>query len=171
MKKWIEVISHKIGFTQTEISIILFLLVTFLIGLVITYIKESNNDTSYLEMDYTAEDSLFNLAVGTVEMDDSSSVADSQKTVASKNGLWDFGSGNKREKVKRKVDSLPKEFDINHATVEQLMTLPGIGKNTAQNIFNYRLKNGDYKKANDLMKVKGIGKTKLDKLRKIIIIK
>jgi competence ComEA-like helix-hairpin-helix protein len=171
MQKWIEKFSRKIGFTQTEVTIILFVLATFLIGLVVTYIKESKEKSSCLEFDYTVEDSLFNMAVGPIEMDDSTSNSELKKTVASKNEVLDFGSDKKKETVKRKVEILPNGFDINHATVAQLSTIPGIGKNTAQCIVDYRTKNGDFTRVEQLLHVKGIGKAKLVKLKKIIVFK
>ena len=49
------------------------------------------------------------------------------------------------------------KIDINQASVEQLTTIKGIGKTKAQAIVDHRKSNGKFKKAEDLMQVKGIG--------------
>lgn len=56
-------------------------------------------------------------------------------------------------------------INVNSATVEQLMMLPGIGEKTAKDIVAFRQANGPFKSIDDVTKVKGIGKKKLDKIR------
>lgn len=48
-------------------------------------------------------------------------------------------------------------INLNTATVQQLDSLPGIGAKVAARIVEYRQKNGQFKKIEDLMNVKGIG--------------
>ena len=47
--------------------------------------------------------------------------------------------------------------NINTATKEELTSLKGIGEKRAQEIINYRTKNGPFKSVDDLEKVPGIG--------------
>jgi len=47
--------------------------------------------------------------------------------------------------------------NINTATKEELTTLKGVGEKRAQEIINYRSKNGPFKTVDDLEKVPGIG--------------
>ena len=47
--------------------------------------------------------------------------------------------------------------NINSAGVDELVTLPGIGKAYAERIVEYRQKNGPFKKVEELMNVQGIG--------------
>ncbi len=47
--------------------------------------------------------------------------------------------------------------NINTATKEELMTLKSVGEKRAQEIINYRTKNGPFKSVDDLEKVPGIG--------------
>lgn len=55
--------------------------------------------------------------------------------------------------------------DINTATVEELMSVPGIGQVIAQRIVEFREKNGPYASVDDLLKVRGIGEKSLDRIR------
>ena len=56
-------------------------------------------------------------------------------------------------------------INVNTATAEQFMMLPGIGEKTAQAIISYRQANGPFKAIDEVARVKGISKKKLDKIR------
>ena len=60
--------------------------------------------------------------------------------------------------------------NLNTASVAQLETLPGIGKSTAERILEYRQKNGNFKKVEDLMNVKGIGEKSFLKLKALVTV-
>ncbi|REE93095.1 competence protein ComEA [Paenibacillus taihuensis] len=62
------------------------------------------------------------------------------------------------------------KVDINHATVEQLDALPGIGASKAKAIMADREQNGLYHSADDLLRVKGIGPKLLEKLKSFIVL-
>lgn len=69
-------------------------------------------------------------------------------------------------------DTEPKgKLNINKATVEELMTVPGIGQVKAQSIIDYRNENGKFKSVDELTNITGIGSKTLEKLRDKVDIK
>ena len=57
---------------------------------------------------------------------------------------------------------------VNHATKEELMTLPNIGPSKADAIIQYREENGMFQKPEDLMEVSGIGEKTFEQLKDFI---
>jgi competence protein ComEA len=60
--------------------------------------------------------------------------------------------------------------NINTATKEELTSLKGIGEKRAQDIIDYRTKNGAFKSVDDLEKVPGIGPGTMKQIRSQISI-
>ncbi|MFQ5348995.1 MAG: ComEA family DNA-binding protein [Thermoanaerobaculia bacterium] len=56
------------------------------------------------------------------------------------------------------------KVNINDASVEQLALLPRVGPAVAQRIVDFREQNGDFKSAEDLMLVRGIGEKTFERL-------
>lgn len=61
-------------------------------------------------------------------------------------------------------------IDINKASTQELMLLPGIGEKTAQRIVEKRSELGGFKEVDDLTAVKWIGKVKLEKIRALVTV-
>ena len=55
--------------------------------------------------------------------------------------------------------------NINTASATELTELVGVGPKIAKNIVAYRKKHGKFKKADDLLNVKGIGEKPLEKMK------
>jgi len=61
-------------------------------------------------------------------------------------------------------------IDINTASKELLVTLPGIGEVTAERIILYRDEKGSFSTVEELRNIKGISKRKLETIKPLIIV-
>jgi competence ComEA-like helix-hairpin-helix protein len=131
-----------LALTKTERNVILFLTVTLLCGAGIRLFQEMF--PSAQQFDYHASDSTF-AALSTITED--SADAASIKS----------GSEEGSEKI-----------NINTATKQQLMDLPGIGEVTADRILRYRRETGKFSTVEDLRVIRGISANKLERLKPMI---
>ncbi|MDR3610229.1 MAG: helix-hairpin-helix domain-containing protein [Ignavibacteriaceae bacterium] len=159
-------LSLKIGFTETEIKVLLFLLAIFLAGLAYTKFIKGEDSTKYKEFDYSKEEA---------------SLLKSEQGDSVEEGLASEGKDSVRRQVLELKDrpyevkskKLPaeKSIDLNTASKEELMKISGIGEKTAENILSYREKTGKFKNTEELMNVKGIGEAKYAKFKKYLFVK
>ena len=63
-----------------------------------------------------------------------------------------------------------KPININTATSEELQQVPGIGPVTAEKILTMRKSYGSFKSVDDLLAIKGLGKKRLEKMRKYLTV-
>lgn len=162
-----EKFSKKIGFTQTEISVILFLAGLFLLGFVyVQFFKEKENDYKYF--DYSKQDSLFyyysNLNPE-FDLEDSTLISnlETKKRVLELSDTFEY--------VKKDIFALTeKSINLNTAGVSELVKLPGIGEKTAEKIILLRIERNGFKRLDELMDVKGIGEVKFNKIKKFLYI-
>jgi competence protein ComEA len=150
-------LARKFGFTENEFKTVLFLLSAAFVGLFLTYLgyEEPSPD----KFNYRKDDSLFS----------SYPIPASKKTKAeadSQKETLDFNDHKSNLNIKFVTRQIL--INVNSATEAELCSLPGIGKKTAQAIIAYRKKHGNFTSKNDLIKVKGIGKSKLEKIKKLI---
>lgn len=68
----------------------------------------------------------------------------------------------KAEKSKTEAIVNVYPLDVNTATKEQLMAVPGIGETYADRIINYREEYGDFDSLDELLNVQGIGEKRLE---------
>jgi len=162
-----EKLSKKIGFTETEILVILFLAGLFILGFV--YVEFIKSDTAeYKHIDYSKQDSLFayysNL---NPEFDIDDPRLDSNLEI--KRRVLELSDT--IAYVKKDLSTLAeKSININTAGVNELIKLPGIGEKTAEKIIQLRNERGKFKGLDELMDVRGIGEVKFNKIKKFLYI-
>ena len=163
----LEKFSKKIGFTQTEVLVILFLAGLFLLGFVyVEFIKKESNDNKFI--DYTKQDSLFyyysNLNPE-IDFEDSTLISNLEikKRVLELSDTIEY--------VKKDISALAeKSINLNKAGISDLVKLPGIGEKTAEKIIQLRNERGKFKRLEELMDIKGIGEVKFNKIKKFLYI-
>src|SRR5216684_681296 len=63
-----------------------------------------------------------------------------------------------------------KPININTANSEELQQVPGIGPATADKILQMRKSYGAFKSVDDLLSIRGLGKKRLEKMRKYLTV-
>lgn len=163
-----EKLSKKIGFTETEIIVILFLTGLFIVGFVYIEFIKGGNKEEYKYIDYSKEDSLFSIYSkfnSEYDPDDSLLISNLEikKRVLELSDTIAY--------VKKDLSSLAeKSININIAGVDDLIKLPGIGPKTAEKIIELRNERGRFKRLDELMDVNGIGEVKFSKIKDYIYV-
>jgi len=70
--------------------------------------------------------------------------------------------------IDKNIPSTDNPLNINNANADELTQLPGIGQKKAEQIIDYRIKNGSFNSIDDLEKVPGIGPKTMEKVRPVI---
>jgi competence protein ComEA len=130
-----ERLKNWLALTATEQRVILFLAATFLIGAGIRLYQETF--PSQQKFDYRSADSTF------------ASLSESLRADTTEN-------------MDRTDDQL---ININSATKDKLMSLPGIGSVIAERIILFREDEGPFTSIDDLRKVKGVSTKKFQQLK------
>jgi competence protein ComEA len=66
--------------------------------------------------------------------------------------------------------SAAEKINLNTATLEELQKLPRIGAKVAQRIIDYRKQNGNFKKIEEIMKVRGIGEKTFARMKDLLTV-
>lgn len=158
----LEKLSNKIGFTKTEIKIILFIVSVMIIGFGYRNLIVQKNDSLNKVIDYSEQNDFY--TEGQNKSIKSDSLKSNGAKIDYKQEVLDF---KQRSFDKMQKKSLPdeKSINLNLAKREELEKLPGIGPKTAQGILEYRTLKKKFRNVNELLNVKGIGNSKLAKIK------
>lgn len=150
--KRLKSLAERLTFTRTESTALLVIASLYLVGFTWRYVQE--NTAPFDPKIYAELDSL--IAAG---------------------GLVPQDTLPKPHKSSGEADSLAADSidgagstltDLNHAGLSQLIALPGIGPALAGRILAFRERNGPFSGPDDLIKVKGIGPAKLERIRPLV---
>ena len=111
---------------------------------------------------------VINLAGGLTEESDTSNI-NLSKIVTDEMVIVIKSKNNEKVYIDSDVDinNNNQLIDINTCTIDELLTLPGIGKSKANNIIEYRKKN-KFNTINDIMNVSGISESLFNKIKEYI---
>lgn len=174
MKKLIR----NLSFTKNELQIILFTVTVLTSGLAVKYYKQVISGNAGEHYDYSKSDSLFSALSGKItdkEFKASGKKAGENDTSADynlqKEMIQSADLSVKESASKDKVNlrkNLSDIININTASKEELIALPGIGESTAEKIIIFREERNGFRKPDELMEVKGIGKRKFESIKDFI---
>lgn len=80
------------------------------------------------------------------------------EVISSSNGAVIGGTENESNSI----------IDLNRASIDDLIKLPGIGEATAKKIVEYRNEKSEFNKIEDIMNIQGIGENKFEMLKEFI---
>jgi competence ComEA-like helix-hairpin-helix protein len=145
LHSWLQ---ERFGFTRNEIAVILVLSLTFCAGNAVQFYRNARTiDPSLPLNDYSRPDSEF---------------------IARSRSLLLAVPSPPRNSSGKKTALLSRGIDLNAATIDQLMSLPGVGRSTAEKILQYRSEHGPFTDPSELANVKGIGPRKMDRIKPLV---
>ena len=140
------------AFTKNEQRIFLFLSIIFIAGVSVKVYRAYFTPPPVRQFDYSASDK---------EFEERSKHLTSASPAGETN---DTAGAAGRRSTQTKVN-------LNSATKEELVVLPGIGEGLAEQILIYRDEHGAFFGLDQLKKIKGIGAKKFERLRPFVKIK
>lgn len=158
MKAWLKQWSDNLNFTPTERIVALTLVGAFLLGLGIRLF--GGGDPAIPRFDYSAADAEFSSRSVAQPPGGRAGVGRAPGGAAGSSPA--IPPARSTEGRTGGTTAAQRRVDLNRATKSELMSLPGVGDVIAERILLYREEHGAFTGVNDLLKVKGIGRKKLE---------
>jgi len=163
-------ITKHLSFTKNETKVLVFIISVLIVGLGLKYYKEvlSKPDSQY---DYTESDQKFLektrlILSDSIVEDDSLFTEEERKLIDSLEASEDsLKEKDYNTDKKNKLELNEKSVNINTASRQELISLPGIGEKISQRIIDYREAHNGFKNIEEIMEVKGIAEKKFEKIK------
>lgn len=127
-----------------------------------------NSDTSLINLAASIHDEMVIVIYSKEEVDNSNKKFELSTQI--NDAYQENTENNKKNESNSITNNESNIININTASKEQLMTLPGIGESKAQAIISYREENGNFTSTEDIMQVKGIGQAIYEKIKDSITV-
>jgi competence protein ComEA len=167
--KALQNLAVRLGITRAEMTAVAVLLLFLVVGGVIRYggsVREADTLLKEAERARYSEaevDSLLRLAPGV----DVTAVADEAESTDGGSGLTEEESPRSSHRSRAPKSQFTGVIAFNRATSAQLQQIPGVGPAIAKRLLAFRAeKGGKVLQFDDFLEVKGIGKKKLEVLKK-----
>jgi comEA protein len=144
-------LQERFGFTKPELVIIALLAGTFVVGMVLRRLEATNDPAAVPRFDTARADSIF-----------------------ASRSIQPFPSHSQNRPAGQpaapKLRPGERQVNVNTASKEELILLPGIGPGLAERIIAYRREHGLFGSIDDLVEVGGIGEKTLERFRSLAVV-